>query len=267
MSDDNPERSRPARAINSSFESLEAALEPWFGKSFGELPPEMQQRVAMTFVCPWDALGPGQQREEAQQWDGQHNPAFDHETEFWLEVPFRKPKLEDMKILAQSVGAPDAVALAVRTAMLFHIDEAIDTLPKDEEEVRSALPAEYRATIERVRRRWKEQDQRAGGITVDTANKSDVRAENSQAPLGAEAHPVEPQMTARRPAYTPKALAAWFLLRVGTWQSGVRPPTEAQCLEAATVYFEGSIPRDKFREIRRAKTSPNWRKPGPPSGR
>ena len=70
-----------------------------------------------------------------------------------------------------------------------------------------------------------------------------------------------------RPAYSAEALSAWFFLRVKIWPKHDVPPTEAQDAAAAAAYFEGKIPRDKFREIRRAKVPENWLKPGPPSGR
>lgn len=115
---------------------------------------------------------------------------------------------------------------------------------------------------------------------TSAVNRSRKRQERLalQPPAGGDAHPAEAQPRAPRPAYSPEALAAWFVLRVGTWSRDVRPPTEVQCLKAAGDFFEDSmprggqtrktrIPRDEFRKIRRAKTPDNWRKRGPPSGR
>jgi hypothetical protein len=68
---------------------------------------------------------------------------------------------------------------------------------------------------------------------------------------------------ARRPSYSPVALGAWFILREHNWPKDAPFPTEAEDLTAAGIEFEGEIPRDKFREIRRANTTANWRKPGP----
>jgi hypothetical protein len=116
---------------------------------FSELPAEPAERIR-------------RQREEYRAWE--NDPANNDEVEFWLEAPFRKSKLEAMKVLTQNVAAPDAVALAVRHRMLFHIDEAIDALPNDEKEVRSAPPRERQATIERVRKRWKELDKRVACV-------------------------------------------------------------------------------------------------------
>jgi hypothetical protein len=249
MSDDDPERPHPAGPTGSSFEVVTAAP-PANADPFSKLSPELRERIR-------------RQGEEKRRLDA--DTANKDEDEFWLEVPFRKPKLEAMKVLAQNVDAPDAVALAMRNAMLFHIDEAIDALPKDEEEVRSALPAELKATIERVRRRWKECDKRAAGMSIieQTPGLDGL----PQAPAGVDAQPAEAQTSARQPAYSPEALAAWFVLRVFAWPKDVRPPTEGQCRKAASDFFEGSIPRDEFRKIRIAKTPANWRKAGPPSGR
>jgi hypothetical protein len=66
-----------------------------------------------------------------------------------------------------------------------------------------------------------------------------------------------------RPSYSASALGAWFVMRVHGWPKGAPFPTEAGDLAAARIAFEGQIPRDKFREIRRAKTPESWRKPGP----
>jgi hypothetical protein len=67
----------------------------------------------------------------------------------------------------------------------------------------------------------------------------------------------------RRPLYSPGALSAWFVLRVQSWPADAPFPTEAEDLKAARIAFEGEIPRDQFREIRRNKTLARWRKPGP----
>jgi len=69
--------------------------------------------------------------------------------------------------------------------------------------------------------------------------------------------------SARRPSYSPSALRAWFGLRVVNWPKDAPFPTEAKDLAAAGNEFEGQIPRDEFRRIRREKTPGNWRKPGP----
>jgi hypothetical protein len=165
----------------SDYESLTVALEPWFESKItrDKLPRKVRERIKWGFPCRktsprnriptflfilWNHLGPGQRREAARQWDCQHDPACEHQEEFWLEVPFRKQKLEGMKVLTQNVAAPDAAALAIRRRMLFYIVEAIDALPNDEKEVRSAPPREKQATIERVRKRWKETDKRVACV-------------------------------------------------------------------------------------------------------
>jgi hypothetical protein len=48
----------------------------------------------------------------------------------------------------------------LRDIKLWHINEAINALPVDEDEVRTAPRAELKATIGRVRERWKEADRR-----------------------------------------------------------------------------------------------------------
>ena len=76
--------------------------------------------------------------------------------------------------------------------------------------------------------------------------------------------PAAPPSTEMPPSaqYTAATLAAWFLLRVASWRKDLPLPSEADDYKAACDHF-GNIPRDPFREIRRAKTPPNWRKPGP----
>lgn len=64
-------------------------------------------------------------------------------------------------------------------------------------------------------------------------------------------------------AYSPEALAAWFLLRVRTWPKGKPPPTEAECIAAAQNYFADAPGRDLIRPIRQKKTPDDWRKRGP----
>jgi hypothetical protein len=54
--------------------------------------------------------------------------------------------------------------------MRFHIDEAIEALPKEEDEVRSALPADLEATIENVRERWKARGRRADGVGLGVSS-------------------------------------------------------------------------------------------------
>lgn len=72
----------------------------------------------------------------------------------------------------------------------------------------------------------------------------------------------EPKV-ARRPVYSDEALNGWFLLRVRGWPKDAPPPNADACLAAARQHFEGAIPRDPFRRIRRMKTPESWRKTGP----
>jgi hypothetical protein len=76
------------------------------------------------------------------------------------------------------------------------------------------------------------------------------------------AGPKLPRTNAKQ-AYSPEALAAWFLLRVKTWPKGEPPPSEADCIAAAQAYFADAPGRDPIREIRRQKTPESWRKRGP----
>jgi hypothetical protein len=90
--------------------------------------------------------------------------------------------------------------------------------------------------------------------------------ENGSAPAPADltdSSGASERPSAPRPSYSPDSLGAWFLLRVGTWPKEEPPPTETQDLEAARVYFDGKIPRDEFRGIRKEKTPKTWRKSGP----
>ncbi len=80
-------------------------------------------------------------------------------------------------------------------------------------------------------------------------------------PIPAEAPPPIPK-PAPKVAYSAPALAAWFLLRVGTWPEGKPPPNRLADRTAALEYFD-KVPPDEFRRIRKAKTSETWRKRGP----
>jgi len=118
----------------------------------------------------------------------------EHEDEFYFVFGFdlssRKSKLEAMKVRAEN-WPPVAMALAVRNSMLFHIEKAIAELPRDEQEVRSASQAEMKATIERIRRRWDEIDQRAAGLIVAEQGqpRADApRADPGSTPTTARAH-------------------------------------------------------------------------------
>jgi hypothetical protein len=141
MSDDGPEPLLPPTLTNSSCNQLSP---PTVSNPFGGSSQELQDKIQ-------------RQREEKRVWND--DPADKDEGDFWFEVPFRKRNLEAKKLLTRNAAAPDAVALATRNVMLFRIDEAIDALPKDEEEVRSALPAKMKATIEQIRSRWKALDE------------------------------------------------------------------------------------------------------------
>jgi hypothetical protein len=153
---------KPTKPDN-DFEPLVPALEKRLGKKFARLPAKHRKwitgdRRAAMLALLWDGTTPGRQRTMAEQRDWDANPANKAEAEFYFEVPFRKTNLEAMKVQAQNADAPEAVALAMRNAMLFHIDEAISSLATDEDEVRTAPPGGLKARIERVRKRWKESD-------------------------------------------------------------------------------------------------------------
>ena len=92
---------------------------------------------------------------EPAQWTWDNDPANKDEAEFWFEVPFRKKELEAEKV---STKNDRDMTRAERNKTLWHIDEAIDALPIDEDEVRTAPPGELKARIQRVRKRWKEAD-------------------------------------------------------------------------------------------------------------
>jgi hypothetical protein len=105
-------------------------------------------------------------------------------------------------------------------------------------------------------------------VNLSETSVGSVRDDNVVPPLdhapAEAADPTKPERPpALRPSYSPDSLGAWFLLRVGTWPKEEPPPTEPQDLEAARVFFDGKIPRDEFRGIRREKTPETWRKSGP----
>jgi hypothetical protein len=100
-----------------------------------------------------------------------------------------------------------------------------------------------------------------GGSSPDPARS--IAPLSNHAPVSASCSDPERLPPARRPSYSPEALGAWFRLREKRWPPDAPFPTEAEDLNAARTHFEGEIPRDPFREIRRNKTPTSWRKPGP----
>jgi hypothetical protein len=196
-----PERGKPT-SPDDGFEPLAPALEKLFRKKFAKLPAELQERITSDrasawLVLDWDVSTPGQRRSMAQQRDCGADPANKDVADFWFEVPFRKAELETKKVQAQNVAAPDAVALAMRNTMLFYIDEAIDALPKDEEEVRSALPAKSKATVERVRKRWTELDKRALGLRPEDLDSNIPENVTEKSPGGMESQAPPPLLGLR----------------------------------------------------------------------
>ena len=250
------------------FEPL-APVRPSHADPFGELSPELRDRIRRA-------------SEDHQKWED--DPANTDEAKFWLEVPFRETKLKAMKVQAENVAAPDAVALAMRNAMLFHIDKAIDALRKDEEEVRSALPAKKKATLEQVRRRWDRRDSIAAGLIA--AEHVQGRAERSRVPAVVDVQPAgvlgsvvnqsdvrsqdTPQSAplalipshADRPKATIPALAEWFRGRVATWPDTEAAPSEPDDVRAAIYHFAPGLTRDEVRTIRRVATPCQWRRQG-----
>jgi hypothetical protein len=106
-----------------------------------------------------------------------------------------------------------------------------------------------------------------GGSSPAPAERT-IQASYSSAPDSNTLPPPDPAqglsiIDGRRPSYSPSALGGWFLVRVAAWPKNAPYPTEAEDLKAARNDFEGQIPRDEFRDIRREKTDKNWRKPGP----
>jgi len=65
-----------------------------------------------------------------------------------------------------------------------------------------------------------------------------------------------------RQRYSDQAAREWFGRRVGRWPPDAAAPTEKDDLLAAKGEFD-SVPRDKFRAIRREIVPGSWRKPGP----
>jgi hypothetical protein len=86
------------------------------------------------------------------------------------------------------------------------------------------------------------------------------------APASAPPEPGPPSGGTKQ-AYSPDALAAFFMLRVKTWPKDAPPPTENECIAAVRDYFADPPGRDVIREIRRQKTPESWRKRGPRSRR
>jgi hypothetical protein len=97
----------------------------------------------------------------------------------------------------------------------------------------------------------------------------EVRIERASAASGASPKPTHSDEitagkdTVTKPEFTEASCRAWFKLREGTWPKDAPPPTTADCLAAARAHFAGTIPRDKFRAIRRRAVSASWQKPGP----
>jgi hypothetical protein len=193
------------------------------------------------FVSMWDTIGPGHQREAANQIDLQLNPTFEFEAEFWFEVPFREPKLRALRVQAQNIPVASATDLALRNAMIFHIDEAIDALPRDEAEVRSALPAELKG--EKVRRRWKDADKLAEGHGPDVF------------PLALAAKAPRPADEAEREAW------------LAVWLSENPQATDAEAYLAAEGKFGGKGVSERRIAALRALPDGSKRTRGPKRGK
>jgi hypothetical protein len=163
----------------SDFESLTAALEPWFEKSFSELPAELRRLVEQHFLVHWDNLGPAQRREVAMQVDYDHDPATKHERVFWWDVGIRYSELkvkEDELKVAPAIGT-QAVAARNHEQRLINAERI--SLKEDEREVQSAAATEKPMTIERVRERWDKRDKHAAGLGLDPAKTTPKKSRRS----------------------------------------------------------------------------------------
>lgn len=91
------------------YDSLEKALDAWFGRSFNELPNPLRRRVIADFlVANWDNLTPDERRSVAQQHDYQHDPATNDHREFWFNFYANLQDLEQEIDEWEMVAAPTA---------------------------------------------------------------------------------------------------------------------------------------------------------------
>lgn len=171
MSDDDPERLRPAGPALNSFELLTPSP-PSPRDPFGGLSPELQERIR-------------RKREERRAWE--NDPDNKEEDEFWWDVGDRGFELKMREDELRDVPATGAQAVAARNQEQRRIKAERIALKEDEREVRSAAPTEMLTTIERVRRRWDERDKIAGGLIAPEQGQD--LAEHSQAPTGVDAQP------------------------------------------------------------------------------
>ncbi|MSP00242.1 MAG: hypothetical protein EXR07_04200 [Acetobacteraceae bacterium] len=67
----------------SDYESLTAALGPWFDKPLSKLPAKLRRRVEKDFLIPWRVLSPRRRRMVAVQVDWQHHPDLQQGHQAW----------------------------------------------------------------------------------------------------------------------------------------------------------------------------------------
>lgn len=89
----------PNQEGEAKFESLAAALAPYFGKPSGQIPKDLRLRITRDLLLAplWDTLSEDQQRSASAQWDWQNDPVFENERRrIWgLTVQLHEMKASD----------------------------------------------------------------------------------------------------------------------------------------------------------------------------
>jgi len=194
----------------SEFVPLTTALEPWFNKPLAEvpsclsllLPVGSQPRGGLKILLrgwSWDALSPALRRRMAAQFDIARDPANKDEGDFWWDLEARRADFQSRWAALKTGPRND---MAKYDEQLDKLNGELDALKDDEGEVKSASPTERRAAIERVRRRWKECDNRRQGV---------IRSEPPWPPEGDAVASPEPATTSPQQGGPVPEAVSWML--------------------------------------------------------
>src|SRR5206468_6225682 len=119
------------------FESLAAALEPWFEKPFSKLPAKLRRIVGRRFLISWKKLSPARRRDVAMQIDYHRDPANKDAQNFWIDLVFRRSEWELKRSEMKNTRAAGPINLAARDSYLAQVDRELEAIKEDGEAVAS----------------------------------------------------------------------------------------------------------------------------------
>lgn len=195
----------------SDFESITLALEPWFDKPLSFLPEELQQRLQLDFLPPWDDLSSEQRREAAIQIDYQHDPATASEWQYWWDFFWRRDALEEQISAWKKTTAATATDLATKEAKTNELRDELN--------------------------RMNQQERQPQRPYIPGRTQSDSSAALAPATANYIAYPKALKILSERLYATPEELAAWIFL--GTEQGGISAYTNANELDPPPRFFFG----------------------------